>query len=149
MNSGLTSINLILIMMEFLFGSPEPTVRYMDRGSGEWLPVFREPLPAYDVEAWTGMERGVLGFTERMLEVLHGTPESDGLARVEDVLRNCIFEPEKEALQKLGPLSHGEGWGTRHRMRMLPAFASSPGSGTLHEAYAYCPWKPGLSRLWG
>lgn len=138
-----------IALMEFLFGSPEPTVRYMDKGRGEWLPVFRDSLPLYDVEAWTGMESGVLKFTNRILEILHRAPDGDGLARVEDVLRICIFKPDKEALQMLGPLSHGEGWGTGHRLRMLPAFANHPEKATLHEAYAYCPWKPGLSRLWG
>ncbi|MEX0325653.1 MAG: hypothetical protein AB3N33_06155 [Puniceicoccaceae bacterium] len=136
-----------IALMEFLFGSPESTVRYMDRGSGEWMPVFREPLPTYDIEAWTGMERGVLKFTDRILEILHRAPDGDGLARVEDVLKRCIFEPDKEALQKLGPLSHGEGWGTRHRLRMLPAFKTRPAEPVLHEAYGYCPWKPGLKRI--
>jgi hypothetical protein len=133
--------------MEFLFGSPEPTVRYMDKGSGEWLPVFRKSLPEYDVRAWAGMEKGIMQFTGRVLDVVPVAPGSDGLSLIEDLVRSCLFSPGPEALENLGPLSHGEGWGTGHRLRLLPVLASTPGDELLHELNAYGPWKPGLDAL--
>jgi hypothetical protein len=136
-----------IALLEFLFGSPEPSVRFMDKGTGEWLPVFREPLPAYDRQAWTGMEKGIMEFTDRCLGLLGSVPESDGHPLVEDTLRNCIFDPTPDQLDKLGPLSHGEGWGTPHRLQMLPAFSESPDNRVIHEAFAYGPWKPGLVEL--
>jgi hypothetical protein len=135
-----------IALLEFLFGSPEPSVRYMDKGTGEWLPSFREPLPSYDLQAWAGLEKGVMEFTNRYLDVAGCVPETDGLSLVEDVLRDCIFNPSPEQLKNLGPLSHGEGWGTPHRLRMLPSFSESPDNNAMHEALAYGPWKPALAQ---
>ena len=134
-------------LMEFLFGSPEPTIRYMERQHGQWHPVFRNELPEYNIRAWTQIETGIMAFTRRFLEIMALAPESDGAPFVEDILRQLVFFPDAETLQYLGKVSHGEGWGTDHSLRLLPGFKAPPSPGVLHEAFAYCPWRPGLARM--
>lgn len=136
-----------IALMEFLFGSPDPSIQTMEKGGDGWHPVFREPLQEYDLAAWAEMEKGILAFTDRMLEFVRFPPLGDGTAFIEDLLKELIFEPGVDELKHMGPLSHGEGWGTRHRLRLLPAFKSRPPEPVLHEAYGYCPWKPGLKRM--
>jgi len=116
----------------------------MDKGSSEWLPVFRKSLPTYDRLALAGMEKGVLAFADRALGVTPIPPGQDGLAFVEDVFRNFLYFPHQEQLANLGPLSHGEGWGTSHRLVMLPRLPGNPSPELLREAQCYAPWKRGL-----
>jgi glycosyltransferase involved in cell wall biosynthesis len=134
-------------LLEFLFGSPEPTARAMVREAGEWRPVFRKPLPRYDVAAYEAMGRGISAYTEGVLEILRHPQESEAQGFVEDILRRLIFDPGREELKNLAAVSHGEGWGTDHRLTLLPRLGENPSPGLVHEAYCYAPWKPGLRRL--
>lgn len=135
-------------LMEFLFGSPEPTIRGMKRtGAGSWTPVFRKAWPAYDRAAWEGLERGLMAFVEEATGLVPEGVAGNGLSYVEDVLRGLIFNPDEGDLGMLGPLCHGEGWGTDHRLRMIPRTSGGLSPGHLLEAVSYAPWKTGTVRL--
>ena len=134
-------------LMEFIFGSPEPTVRCMEFQDDAWEPVFRKPWSAYEIEAWTSMERGLLAYVDEVLEILGGPPDSDGTDFVEDTLRRLIFDPTPLDLASLGRISHAEGWGTDHRIRLLPDAARIDSESRYREALCYAPWKPGLQAL--
>ena len=132
-----------IALLEFLFGSPESTVRGMTSREGEWKPVFRAPLPRYDTMAWEGMRTGLLAAVDAFVDICARPPDGDGLPYVEEVLHQLIFHPDAVQLHMLGPLSHAEGWGTDNRLRLLPCMEQLD-SDSLQEALCYAPWKPGL-----
>ncbi|HSH09850.1 MAG TPA: hypothetical protein VK995_05645, partial [Oceanipulchritudo sp.] len=134
-------------LMEFLFGSPEPTVRLMQNDGNAWRPVFRNGWSRYDRAAWKGMETGIRRFADAVLGVQCKAGEGDGSAFVEDTLRRLIFAPADSELQNIAPVTHGEGWGTDNRLRMLPRIGKLTNPGVVHEAMCYAPWKRGLA-LW-
>jgi hypothetical protein len=135
-----------IALMEFLFGSPEPTARDVVIGNGAAEPVFRSPWRTAELRAWEKIELGILKFTESCLNILSGPPSGDGTSMIEETIRSWLFDPDADDILQLGSMSHAEGWGTDNRIRILPKTGTIVSEDLYREALCYCPWKPGLQR---
>lgn len=136
-----------IALLEFMFGSPEPSVSRVCQGSSGWEPVFRKEWSASEKAAWNSLERGIARFVEEAVRLLPHDPGGDGKAFVEEVLYPLICEPTPEDLVHLGMLSHAEGWGCDRRLRLLPVIEGNEAPLWHEQAFLYAPWKHGLRRL--
>lgn len=131
-------------LLEFLFGSPEPTVSRMEATGSGWTPVFRAPWSEAERQAWAGLESGIDRFVEAYLETFPHPLPGTGLPLLEALLRRELFHPDPRHLPAFSVLSHGEGWGTDHRLRLLPKPFLGAGRESWSEALCYAPWKAAL-----
>lgn len=132
-------------LLELFFGSPEPTVCGIAATAEGWQPQFRRPWAAANRAAWAGLGSGLHHYAERVLERLPTDPGGEAHALLERLLTSFIHGPTRQDLQAISIIEHGEGWGTDHRLRMLPRTVQ-PGDPSLQaEAFCYAPWKGGLA----
>jgi hypothetical protein len=138
-----------IAQLEFIFGSPEPTAYGVTHENGLWKPLFRKAWSSDEVSAWRSMEIGVDRFLHAALGRFPSDPGGETHVLVERILRSCIFRPDTEDLVAWSKITHGEGWGCDHRLRILPRLNGIPTEAFLREAYCYAPWKDGLCALEG
>jgi hypothetical protein len=151
LNSGSGGIRDLIVsgiaLLEFIFGSPEPSVCGVRQVSAGWQPLFRKEWSVSEKAAWNGLERGIERFLDEVVCLLPHDPGGDGKAFAEELLYPIICEPSPEDLVHLGALSHAEGWGCDRRLRFLPVIEGNKASLWCEEAMRYAPWKHGLRRL--
>jgi hypothetical protein len=134
-----------IALMEFLFGSPQPTVSAMWKSPDGWRPQFRGGWAPAQLEAWAALEKGIMRYTAGVLEGLPSDPGGEAHSLVERLLQKAVFSPEAESLLGLSAMEHGEGWGTDHRLRFLPRWDTVPDLSLQLEGYCLSPWRPGLA----
>jgi hypothetical protein len=131
-------------LMEFLFGSPDPTVKSLSYERNELQCSYRKPWPLVNLEAWKDMLEGINAFTDTMLRLFPAPVPGNGKAYIADLISDWIYRPDTEMLNNFAPLVHGEGWGTDHRLTVLPKLDLLQTREQVFEALCYSPWKPGL-----
>jgi hypothetical protein len=134
-----------IALMEFLFGSPQPTVSAMWKSPDGWRPQFRGGWAPAQLEAWAALEKGIMRYTAGVLEGLPSDPGGEAHSLLERLLQKAVFSPEAESLLALSAMEHGEGWGTDHRLRFLPRWDTVPDLSLQLEGYCLSPWRPGLA----
>lgn len=136
-----------IALIECLFGSPEPTARGIVSTQDGWQAQFRRPWAPSNCEAWRAMAVGVRHFAEHSLTLLPADPGGEAHALLERLLTDFVYHPTADDLDALSIIEHSEGWGTDHRLRMLPQIKRPWEPALEAEAYCYAPWKAGLAAL--
>jgi hypothetical protein len=133
--------------MEILFGSPEATAVGVVKNNDIWQPVFSDSAPysRYELEAWEGLEKGMMAFEEIMATFVANPLDSDGFAFVEDQLKRFLWNPSKDELERWGRFTHIEGWGRGKSMRLLPKELKREIS--LDVYYPFSAWKSAFSEV--
>lgn len=133
-------------VLEFVFGSPEPSVSCMQRDGAGFQPVFRGRWPEQQVAAWNAMGRGIDRFLERLLMLQSALPlqPRDALAAAIHRLYQLVCRPTPQQARLLGEALHAEAWGCSHYLKLAPELPQPLTPELYREALLYAPWKAGL-----
>jgi FMN phosphatase YigB (HAD superfamily) len=130
-------------LLEFLMGSPNGSVVDLQYKAGEWTPVYAEPdvVGSYERRAYEGIERGFDEFLGKFVSVQGYLAPGDGKACLRAALEQLVYNPAPDEIERLGAVSHVEGWGSSNRLRLLPRIERLAVPDQRNLAYAYSGWK--------
>lgn len=130
-------------LLEFLLGSPFPSVVDLGKREDIWLPVYLNPegLGAFMRTAYEKVEAGFDAFILDFLAAGGLYAEGNGRDFLHPRLEKLVFSPDREERSRLGRLSHTEGWGLHRPLTLLPSMDDLKDPGQRDLAYAYSAWK--------
>ena len=138
-------------VIEAMFNAPHGSIVALQRGAdGEFLPVYGDTVPQYDLHAQTLIRRGALEFVDDFTK-LSPVPSMDRAGEyLGALLRRVALEPTRFEAEQIGRMTHRDGFGVGSPARPI---AQPPGrltrilaKGSLVNRYRNSHWREGFLR---
>ena len=138
-------------VIEAMFNAPHGSIVGLQRGAdGEFLPIYGDTVPQYDLQAQTLIRRGALEFVDDFTK-LFPVPSMNGAGEyLSALMRRIALEPTKFEAEQIGRMAHRDGFGVGSPARPI---ARPPGRLTrilakesLVTRYRNSHWREGFLR---